>query len=134
VFRELTMNAAELVRQYTSSVRDLLTAVESHRADLDHLRQIGVVLADTASEARQKTLHDELAALNDAVVELMEILTQHITQLEMLNQRWTELTAQYNELETLLVEKREALSQTLLNTSLSPDQQYAAVKVRIILF
>lgn len=132
--REPTANAAELVRQDLSSVRELMTAVESCRTDLDQLRQISVVLADTASEARQKALQSELAVLSDAVVDLTEMLRQRITLLEKLHRGWTELTAQFNELKTLLAEKKETLQQTMLNTDLTPDQQYAAVKVRIVFF
>jgi len=95
---------------------------------LDRLQQTSVVLADTASEARQIALRHEITTLIDAVVELTEMLTRHITRLEVLDQHWTELGTQSSELKTLLAEKQETLQQTVNDTSLTPDQQYAAVK------
>ena len=128
---EPTINAAELVQQDLSSARVSLTAVESHRADLDRLRQMSVVLADTASEACQNALRNELDVLTSAHSELMEMLRLHITLLEKLHRRWTELTVQCSELKTLLVQKKELLQLIVLDTGLPPDQQYASVKVRI---
>ena len=128
---EQPSNAAESVRQELSSARQLMTAVVCIRTDLERLQVISVVLADTASEARQTALRSELVALTDAEAEITETLTQRIIWLETLDRSWTELTAQISELRTLLAEKQEAFQQTLLDTSLSPDQLYAVVKVRI---
>ena len=128
---EPVTDAAELVRQRLLSARELSAAVECRRTDLDRLQQTSVVLADTASEARQIALRHEITTLIDAVVELTEMLTRHITRLEVLDQHWTELGTQSSELKTLLAEKQETLQQTVNDTSLTPDQQYAAVKVRV---
>ena len=132
--RELLTNAAESVQRDSLSACELLTAVEFRRIDLERLQQISDVLTDTASEARQTALRSEIAALTDAVVEITEMLMQRITWLEVLDQRWTELSAQSSDLKTLLPEKQETLHQTIHDTSLTPDQQYAIVKVRVILF
>lgn len=129
--REPVTNAAELVRQDLLSARELLTAVESRQTDIDQLRQMSVVLADTASEARQKALWSELAVLTDADAELTEMLMLRIIRLEKVHLSWTELTTQCNELRTLLTEKKETLQQTVLDTALIPDQQYAVIKVRV---
>jgi len=96
------------------------------------LQQISTVLIDTASEARQMALRSEVAALTDAFIELVKRLMQRVSQLEVIDQRWTELGTQSNELRTLLYEKQETLQQTMHDSSLTPDQQYAVVKVRVI--
>ena len=129
--REPVTNATELVWQDLLSARELLTAVESRQRDMDRLHQTSVVLADTASEARQKALQSELAVLTDADAELTEMLMLRITRLEKVHRSWTELTTQCNELRTLLTEKKETLQQTVLDTALIPDQQYAVIKVRV---
>jgi len=130
--REPTTDAAESVRQHLSSCRDLLTAVECRQTDLQRLQEISVILRETASEARQTILCSEVAALTDAIVELMETLMQRVSQLEVLDRCWTELGTQSNELRTLLHEKQETLQQTMHDSSRTPDQQYAVVKVRVI--
>ena len=131
---EPVTNAAESVRQDLLTVRELSTTVECRRTDLERLQQIGNVLAETASEGRQMALRSETAALTDAIVELTEMLNRLISRLEALDQRWSELSTQNSELRTLLSEKQETLQQTLHDTSLTLDQQYAAVKVRAVSF
>ena len=131
---ELTMNAAELDERDLSFAHELLTLVESRWTDLDRLRRMSVVLADTASEARQKTLQSDLAVLIGTDVELTDTLKLRISLLEKLCQSWTELSTQCIELRTLLAVKNRTLQQTMLDTGLTPDQQYAVVKVRTIFF
>jgi len=131
---EPTMNAAELDERDLSFARELLTLVESRCMDLDRLRRMSIVLADTASEARQKTLQSDLAVLIGTDVELTDTLKLRISLLEKLCQSWTELSIQCSELRTLLAVKNGTLQQTMLDTGLTPDQQYAVVKVRTIFF
>ena len=125
-------NAAESVRQALSSAREMLVAVECHQSDLERLQQMTVMLKDTASEACQITLHSDIAALTDAMAELTEMLMQRVYQLEMLDQRWTELYTQTSELTMLLADKQKTLEQTMHDTGLTPDQRFAAVKVSVI--
>jgi len=130
--RDPEVNVAELVQQDLSSACELLSAIESHWTDLDRLRQMSIVLADTASETRQHALWSELDVFTKADAELTEMLMLRITLLEKRNRSWTELTAQCSELKILLATKQETLQQTMLDTGLTPDQQYAVVKVRRI--
>lgn len=126
---ELATDAAESVRQCLLSVRELQNTVDSHQTDVQQLQQISAVLVDTASKAHQTTVCSEVAALTDAIIKLTEMLMQLVSRLEVIDNRWTELHTQSNELRTLLAEKQETLQQTVHYTDLSLDQQYALVKV-----
>ena len=118
-----------IIRENLTQSRDLLAAVESRKPDLERLRELGVVLGDMASDTRQDSIRSELAQIAEKTDSAKRNLTSRIACLESLDSHWTQMMERLDEMESLLNEKKALLQQILGDTSLTPDQQYEAVKV-----
>ena len=126
--RKPSPGGQETIQKEMATKQEMMVAIQDLEPEVEKITALGKTLQQTASQAGQDNLKQEVVSIQERMEALTRRLTERVTELQQADAKWTEFYTQLNMFSDWLGEKQQELKE-IHESEATPDQQFDQAKV-----